>query len=43
MQVDAQDMVHLAAADFMADKAVDPEYAIPVYLRDNVARKKAVQ
>ena len=43
MQIDAQDMVPLAAADFMAGKAVDPEYAIPVYLRDNVARKKAVQ
>lgn len=43
MQIDAQDMLHLAAADFMAGRAVEPEYAVPVYLRDNVARKKAVQ
>lgn len=43
MQIDAQDIVHLAAADFIAGRAVDPEYAIPVYLRDNVAKKKSVQ
>ena len=43
MQIDALDMLHLAAADFMAGRAIEPEYAIPVYLRDNVARKKAVQ
>ena len=43
MQIDAQDMARLAAADFAAGKAVDPAYAIPVYLRDNVAKKKAVQ
>ncbi len=43
MQIEAQDIAHLAAADFIAGKAIDPEYAIPVYLRDNVAKKKAVQ
>jgi len=42
-QIEAQDIAHLAAADFMAGKAIDPEYAIPVYLRDNVAKKKAVR
>lgn len=40
LQIDAQDIAQLAAADFIAGKAIDPEYAIPVYLRDNVAKKK---
>ena len=43
MPIDAQDIAQLAAADFKAGKAVDPAYAIPVYLRDNVAKKKAFQ
>ena len=43
MQIDAQDMLHLAAADFAVGRAVEPEHAIPVYLRDNVAKKKSVQ
>jgi tRNA threonylcarbamoyladenosine biosynthesis protein TsaB len=43
MRIDAQDIAHLAAADFIAGKSIDPEYAIPVYLRDNVAKKKAAQ
>jgi len=43
LQVDAQDIACLAAADFIAGKAIDPEYAIPVYLRDNVAKKKSAQ
>lgn len=42
-QIEARDIACLAAADFMAGKAIDPEYAIPVYLRDNVAKKKAAQ
>ncbi len=39
MQIQARDIVCLAAADFIAGKAIDPESAIPVYLRDNVAKK----
>ena len=43
MQIEAQDIARLAAADFAVGMAVGPEHAIPVYLRDNVARKKAFQ
>lgn len=43
LQVHAQDTARIAAADFVAGKAVDPEQAIPIYLRDNVAKKKAAR
>jgi tRNA threonylcarbamoyladenosine biosynthesis protein TsaB len=34
----AQEIVQLAAADFASGLAVAPEHALPVYLRDDVAR-----
>lgn len=38
--VQARDLVELAAADFSAGLAVAPGQALPVYLRDNVAKKR---
>lgn len=43
LQIHAQDIARIAVADFIAGKAVNPEQAIPIYLRDNVAKKKAAR
>lgn len=42
-RVHALDVLTLAVADFNAGKAVEAEAAVPVYLRNNVAKKKAFQ
>lgn len=42
-QVHAQDVARLAAADFAAGLAVSAEHALPVYLRDQVAKKMSAR
>ena len=37
----AASIVHLAVADYQAGRRVTPSQAVPVYLRDNVAKKSA--
>lgn len=39
----AQDMITLAAAEYQQGKAVSAEHALPVYLRDNVAKKHVLE
>ena len=40
--IHAQDIAILGIQGFVAGEGVEPEYGLPVYLRDQVAQKKAV-